>query len=96
MYVSFKRVRAEVRELWSGEPITDPELVQSMVETHISLSFSYPGVSSVESAQGLWDLHLPEDVVREFDRRDATVFEMEAVDRYFRVRFLDRAEIASV
>jgi hypothetical protein len=96
MYVSFKRVRAEVMELWSGEPIADSELVQSVVESLTSLSFRYPSVRSVDPAQGLWDIHLPGDVVREYDRRDAIVLEVEAVDRYFQVRFLNRgAEVSS-
>ena len=30
--VDFKRVRAEVTEFWSGEPISDPDQVQWMIE----------------------------------------------------------------
>jgi hypothetical protein len=87
--VDFKRVRAEVTELWSGEPISDPGLVQQMIEWYSSLDFPYPDVKAVEPARGVWDIYLPEDVVQEFDRRSAKEFDLEAVERYFRVRFLD-------
>jgi hypothetical protein len=86
--VDFKRVRAEVTEFWSGEPISDPDLVQRMIESHSSLSFPYPDVKAVEPTRGVWDIYLPEDVVQEFDKRGAQEFELEAVERYFRVRFL--------
>jgi hypothetical protein len=86
--VDFKRVRAEVTELWSGEPISDPDLVQRMIEWHSSLGFPYPDVKAVDPARGVWDIYFPEDVVQEFDRRGAKEFQLEAVERYFRVRFL--------
>ena len=86
--VDFKRVRAEVTEFWSGEPISDPDLVQRMIEWHSSIDFPYPDVKAVEPASGVWDIYLPEDVVQEFDRRSAKEFELEGVERYFRVRFL--------
>jgi hypothetical protein len=87
--ISFQRVRAEVTELWSREPVSDPRLVQRMVEYHSSLGLLYPDVKAVDRAQGLWDSYLPEDVVHEFDKRGDTEFQIEAVDRNFRVRFLD-------
>jgi hypothetical protein len=59
MNISFEHVRAEVMELWSGEPIADPELVQSVVESLTSLSFRYSSVRSIDPAQGLWDIHPP-------------------------------------
>jgi hypothetical protein len=37
--VDFKRVRAEVTEFWSGEPISDPALLQRMIEWHSSFDF---------------------------------------------------------
>jgi hypothetical protein len=75
--------------------LADPELVQSVVESLTSLSFRYPSVRSVDPAQGLWDIHLPGDVVREYDRRDTILLDVEAVDRYFQVRFLNRgAEVS--
>jgi hypothetical protein len=86
--VDFKRVRAEVTEFWSGEPINDPDLVQRMIEWHSSFDFPYPDVKAVEPARGVWDIYLPEDVVQEFDKRSVEEFELEAVERYFRVRFL--------
>ena len=86
--VDFKRARAEVTEFWSGEPICDPDLVQRMIEWHSSFDFPYPDVKAVEPASGVWDIYFPEDVVQEFDRRSVKEFELEAVERYFRVRFL--------
>ena len=86
--MEFKRVRAEVTEFWSGEPISDPDLVQRMIEWHGSLRLLYPDVKAVEPARGVWDIYLPEEVVKEFDRRSVKEFELEAVERYFRVRFL--------
>jgi len=62
--VSFKRVRAEVTEFWSGEPISDQDLVQRMVEWYSSFDFPYPDVKAVEPARGVWDIYLPEDVVQ--------------------------------
>jgi hypothetical protein len=79
-----------VTELWPGEPVSDPRLVQRMVEYHSSLDLPYPDVKAVDSVQGLWDIYLPEDVVREFNKLKQTEFQIEAVDRYFRVRFLDK------
>jgi hypothetical protein len=87
--VGFKRVRVEVTEFWSGEPISDPGLVQQMIEWHSFFDFPHPDVKAVEPARGVWDIYLSEDVVQEFDRRSAKEFELEAVERYFRVRFLD-------
>jgi len=86
--VEFKRVRAEVTEFWSGEPISDPDLVQRMIEWYSSMSFPFPDVKAVDPARGVWDIYLPGDVVQEFDRRSVEEFEIEAVERYFRVRFL--------
>jgi hypothetical protein len=86
--VSFKRVRAEVTEFWSGEPISDPDRVQRMIEWYSSMGFPFPAVKAVEPARGVWDIYLPEDVVQEFDRQSAKEFELEADERYFRVRFL--------
>ena len=86
--LSFKRVRVEVTELWSGEPISDSGLVQRMVEYHSSLDLPYPPVKAVDPARGLWDIYLPEDAVREFSKREETEFQMEAVERYFCVRLL--------
>ena len=67
--LSFKRVRVEVTELWSGEPISDSGLVQRMVEYHSSLDLPYPPVKAVDPTLGLWDIYLPEDAVREFSKR---------------------------
>jgi hypothetical protein len=86
--VSFKRMRAEVTEFWSGEPISDPDLVQRMIEYYSSSGIPFPDAKAVEPAHGVWDIYLPEDVVQEFDRRSAEEFELEAVERYFRVRFI--------
>jgi len=86
--VEFKRVRAEVTEFWSGEPISDPDLVQRMIEWYSSLDFPFPDVKAVDPARGVWDIYLPGDVVQEFDRRSVEEFEIQAVERYFRVRFL--------
>jgi hypothetical protein len=86
--VNFKRVRVEVTEFWSGEPISDPDLVQRMIEWYSSMGFPYPDVKAVEPARGVWDIYLPEDVVQEFDKRAAKEFGLDAVERYFRVRFL--------
>ena len=82
-------MRVEVTEFWSGEPISDPDLVQRMIEWHSSFDFPSPDVKAVEPARGVWDIYLPEDVVQEFDRRSVEEFELEAVERYFRVRFVD-------
>ncbi len=84
----FKRVRAEVTELWSGEPISDPDLVQRMIEWHSPFGPPYPDVKAVEPARGVWDIYLPDGVVEEFNRLSAKELELEAVERYFRVRFL--------
>jgi hypothetical protein len=78
--ISFKRVRTEVTELWSGEPVSDPGLVQRMVEWHSSLSVPYPSVKAVDPAHGIWDLYLPEDVVQEFDRQAAN--ELNAISAF--------------
>jgi hypothetical protein len=86
--VGFKRVRAEVTEFWSGEPISDPDLVQQMIEWHSSFVFPFPDVKAVEPARGVWDIYFPEDVLQEFDRGSVEEFELEAVERYFRLRFL--------
>ena len=86
--VDFKRVRAEVTEFWSGEPISDPDLVQWMIEWDSPLGPPYPDVKAVEPARGVWDIYLPEDVVQEFDKRSVKELELEAVERSFRVRFL--------
>jgi hypothetical protein len=47
-------------------------------------------VGPCTTVQGLWDIYLPEDVVREFNKLKQTEFQIEAVDRYFRVRFVDK------
>ena len=56
---NFKCVRAEVTEFWSGEPISDPDLVQRMIEWDSSLGAPYPDVKAVEPARGVWDIYLP-------------------------------------
>jgi hypothetical protein len=86
--VDFKRVRAEVTEFWSGDPISDPDLVLWMIEWDSPLGPPYPDVKAVEPERGVWDIYLPENVVEEFDKRSVKEFEIEAVEGYFRVRLL--------
>jgi hypothetical protein len=86
--VDFKRVRAEVTEFWSGDPISDPDVVQWMIEWDSPLGPPYPDVKAVEPTRGVWDIYFPEDIVEEFDKGSVKEFELEAVERYFRVRFL--------
>jgi len=81
-------MRAELTEFWSREPISDPDLVQRIIEYYSSSGIPFPDVKAVDPPRGVWDIYLPEDVVQEFDRRGAREFELEAVERYFRVRFL--------
>ncbi len=88
--LDFKRIRAEVTEFWSGAAVTHQALVQQLVEWHSSLGLPYPPAKLVDAKHGVWDLYFPEDVVQEFDRHGADEFELEAVERYFRVRFLNR------
>lgn len=89
--VSFKRVRAEVTDLWSGEPTSSAALVQRVAEYGRSPGFPpYPPVQELHPELGVWDLYLPEDLVQELDRLDEPGFEFEEADRYFRVRFLGR------
>jgi hypothetical protein len=89
--VSFKRVRAEVTDVWSGEPTDDATLVQKVAEYRRSPGFPpYPAVQKVHPELGVWDLYLPEDLVQELVRQGAHEFEFEETDRYSRVRFLDR------
>jgi hypothetical protein len=89
--IDFKRVRAEVTDVWSGEPTDDAALVQKVAEYGRSPGFSpYPTVQEVHPELGIWDLYLPADLVHELDSQGAHGFELEEVDRYFRVRFLGR------
>jgi hypothetical protein len=89
--VSFKRVRAEVTDVWSGEPTDDAALVQKAAEHARSPGFPpYPPVQEVHPELGIWDLFLPADLMQELDRLGEHGFEFEAADRYFRVRFLGR------
>jgi hypothetical protein len=88
--VSFKRVRAEVTDVWSGEPTSSAALVQRVAEYERSPGFPpYPAVQEVHPELGIWDLYLPEDLVLELDKQGAGEFEFEVADRYFRVRLLD-------
>jgi hypothetical protein len=89
--VSFKRVRAELTDVWSGEPTDAAALVQKVAEYGRSPGFPpYPPVQEVHPELGVWDLYLPADLVQELDKQGAHGFESEEADRYFRVRFLGR------
>jgi hypothetical protein len=86
--ISFKRVRAEVTDVWSGEPTDDAAFVQKVAEYGRSPGFPpYPTVQEVNPELGIWDLYLPADLVQELDRLGAHGFEFAEADRYFRVRF---------
>jgi hypothetical protein len=89
--VSFKRVRAELTDVWSGEPTGDAALVQKVAEYGRSAGFPpYPPVQEVHPELGIWDLYLPADLMQELDRLGEHGFEFAEADRYFRVRFLGR------
>jgi hypothetical protein len=88
MHANFRRVRVEVLDLGSGVPVTNPRVIQQMVQSHSSWEVRFPNVRAVEPTSGVWDIYLPEDVVREFGRLGETHFELEAANRYFRVRLL--------
>lgn len=88
--IDFKRVRAKVTELWSGEPISDASLVQRAAEHARSPGFPpYPSVRVADPAQGIWDLYLPAELVQGLDEQQEREFEFEAEGRYFRVRLLN-------
>ena len=89
--VSFERVRAELTDVWSGEPTSSAASVQRVAEYGRSPGFPpYPPVQEVHPELWVWDLYLPADLVQELDRQGARGFEFEEADRYFRVRFLGR------
>ena len=82
--VSFKRVRAEVTEFWSGDPIDDATFVQKVAEYGRSPGFPpYPPVQEVHPELGVWDLYLPADLEQELDRQRAHEFEYEEADLCF-------------
>jgi hypothetical protein len=91
--VSFKRVRVEVTDVWSGEPTDDAALVQKVAEYGRSPGFPpYPAVQKVHPELGIWDLYLPADLMEKLDRLSEHGFEFEEADRYFRVRLLGRGK----
>jgi hypothetical protein len=82
--VDFKRVRAEVTDLWSGEPTSSAALVQRVAEYRRSPGFPpFPPVQEVDPELGIWDLYLPAELVQGLDRQGAHEFEYEEADRCF-------------
>ena len=89
--IDFARVRAEVTDFWSGEPVSNASLVRKAAEHARSPGFpSYPRVEGVDPTRGIWDLYLPAELVQRLDKEQAREFEFEAEDRYSRVHFLER------
>lgn len=86
--IRFHRVRAEVRELWSGEPVKEAALVQAAAEQANNMEEpGYPPVRAVAPEEGIWELFLPCDLVYELRRQSISELELSAKDRYFCFRF---------
>ncbi len=90
--VDYRRVRARMTEFWSEEPVTDEAIVQRAVATPGGAPrLPYPSVEGVDREQGVWDLYLPEDLVRALDEQQADTFHIEAEGVYIVLHFLDRS-----
>ena len=85
----FKRVRAKVTDELLEYPITEPAIVQRVAEHANSSGLPYPPVKAVDPAQGIWDLHLPAELVRALAERQVRRSRVEAGGYYCVVDFLD-------